>query len=295
MELRQLQYFFVVAQELSFTRAAKKLGVSQPPLSYQIANLEAELGCKLFHRTTRSVELSEAGNALLPHVRAVLDRLEQARAHLAQVAQGFEGSVKIGLSGSHFLGPLPHFIAKFRAARPKVDIALHEMMPADHLQALREGAVDISLSRGFSREPALDARLLWADEVIAVLPVAHRLAGRKRIRLKELREEALVMLRADSSLYARRIFDALVAEGFIPRVVQYVIEIPAMVNLVAAGLGVALVPASLARVRKGDVVLCQLSDARLSGDVYALTRAGEAQPAVVEFLRALVLWAQHHA
>ena len=200
MELRQLRYFSTLAEELNFTRAAKKLHVSQPPLSLQIANLEQELGAQLFHRTSRSVELSEAGKAFWPHVRAILERVDEARHHVQRVAEGLEGRVKIGLAGSHFLGPLPHFISEFRSLRPQVDIVLHEMMPADHLQALRDGAVDISLTRSPLDDEALTAQRLWADPVIAALPVGHFLAGRKKLRLKELRGEPFVLLRPDLSL-----------------------------------------------------------------------------------------------
>ena len=292
MEIRQLRYFTVLAQELSFTRAAHKLHVSQPPLSFQIASLEEELGTRLFDRTSRSVQLSAAGAAFLPHARAVLDRLEQARTQVRQVAQGFEGSVHMGLAGSHFLGPLPHFIAAFRQSRPKVDLVLHEMMPTDHLQALHDGAVDISLMRSPSEHPGLLAQLLWRDPVVAALPLGHRLAGRKRIELADLQEDAFVMLRPGSSVYAQKVFDACVAAGFVPRVVQQVIEAPAMVNLVAAGLGVALVPASMARMHKDGVALCPLSGSKLHGDVHALRRVGAAQPAVLECLQDLIGWAQ---
>lgn len=294
MEMRQLRYFTVLAQELSFTRAAHKLHVSQPPLSFQIASLEEELGARLFDRTSRSVRLSAAGAVFLPHARAVLERLEQARTQVRQVAQGFEGSVHIGLAGSHFLGPLPHFIAAFRQSRPKVDVVLHEMMPADHLQALHDGAVDFSLLRSPSEHPGLQAQLLWRDPVVAALPLGHRLAGRKRITLADLQTEALVMLRPGSSVYAQKVFDACVAAGFVPHVVQQVIEAPAMVNLVAAGLGVALVPASLARMHKEAVALCALADGALNGDVHALSRVGVAQPAAQECLQALISWAQNH-
>ena len=294
MEMRQLRYFTVLAQELSFTRAAQKLHVSQPPLSFQIASLEEELGTRLFDRTSRSVQLNAAGRAFLPHAQAVLERLERARTHVRQVAQGFEGSVHIGLAGSHFLGPLPHFIAGFRQSRPKVDVVLHEMMPADHLQALHDGAVDISLLRSPSEHPGLHAQLLWRDPLVVALPPGHRLATRKRIGLADLRAEALVMLRPGSSAYAQKVFDACVSSGFVPRVVQQVIEVPAMVNLVAAGLGVALVPASLAGMYNDAVTLCRLSGSTLNGDVYALRRVEAMQPTAAECLQALLDWAKSH-
>ena len=295
MELRQLRYFTVLASELNFTRAAAKLHVSQPPLSFQIGNLETELGARLFHRTSRSVELSEAGKAFLPHARAVLARLEEASSHVRSVASGLEGRVHLGLSGSHFLGPLPAFIRMFGEARPGVEVVLHELRPIDSLQALREGRVDISVSRSVSTDDQLSSHLLWRDPVVAALPRSHRLAARKTLRLAELKGDDFVFLRLDSSAFAQRLFDACVESGFTPRIVQQVVEVPAVVNLVAAGLGVALVPVSMARLRADAVAICKLGAGTPSGDVHALMRAAEQQPAVREFAQALLAWAASYA
>ncbi len=291
MELKQLRYFATLAHELSFTRAAQKLHVSQPPLSFQIANLESELGARLFNRTSRSVELSEAGQALLPHALAVLERIDEARHDVRRVASGLEGRVKVGLAGSHFLGPFPHFIKQYRAHRPGVEVILEEMKPADQLQALRDGRIDLRISRTPVADGQLDSHLLWREPVVAALPRQHRLAGRKRIRLVDLRQEDFVFLRLDSSAFAQRLFDACVQAGYTPRMVQQVVEIPAAINLVAAGLGVALVPASLAGVRRDAVALCGLGSAMPAADVHALVRVGTPPPALAEFTDALLAWA----
>jgi DNA-binding transcriptional LysR family regulator len=298
MELRQLRYFTVLASELSFTRAAHKLNMSQPPLSYQIANLEAELGARLFNRTSRSVELSSAGQALLPHALAVLQRIKAAREQVARVAQGVEGRVTIGLAGSHFLGPFPQFIKQFRENRPGIEVVLQEMRPTDHVQALRAGQLDISLTRGQSADEQLVSVLLWRDPVVLAVPLGHRLATRTRVRLLELKGEDFVFLRLDSSVFAQRVFDACVAAGFAPSIVQQVIEIPSVLNLVAAGLGVSLVPASLARMRQDALAICSLSQnlqisagGEVSGDVYLLRRSSGLPPAVHEFADALRDWA----
>ncbi len=291
MDLKQLRYFAALAQELSFTRAARKLHVSQPPLSFQIANLESELGARLFDRTSRSVELSEAGRALLPHALAVLERIAEARQDVRRVASGLEGWVKVGLAGSHFLGPFPHFIRQFRERRPGIEVVLNEMKPADQLQALREGRVDLSISRTPVADGQLASHLLWREPVVAALPRDHRLSRRRRIRLADLRNEVFVFLRLDSSAFAQRLFDACVQSGFTPRIGQQVVEIPAAINLVAAGLGVALVPASLAGVRHDAVALCGLGSAMPAADVYALVRTGTLQPALREFTDSLLAWA----
>lgn len=291
MDLKQLRYFVTLAHELSFTRAARKLHVSQPPLSFQIANLESELDARLFNRTSRSVELSEAGKALLPHALAVLERIDEARHDVRRVASGLEGWVKVGLAGSHFLGPFPQFIKQYRERRPGVEVVLEEMKPADQLQALRDGRVDLSISRTPVADDQLASHLLWREPVVAALPRQHRLAGRKRIQLADLREDDFVFLRLDSSAFAQRLFDACVQVGFTPRIVQQVIEIPAAINLVAAGLGVALVPDSLASVRSDAVALCGLGSDMPAADVHALVRTGTLQPALCQFTDSLLAWA----
>ena len=314
MELRQIRYFTILAEELSFTRAARRLHVSQPPLSFQIASLEAELGARLFDRTSRSVVLSEAGKAFLPHAHAVLARLEEARSHVARVAIGLQGRVQVGLAGSHFLGPFPKYIQQFRLQRPDVGVVLHEMKPSDHLQALRDGRLDMCVSRNpmkeaQARDLQISAALLWRDPVVVALPPGHRLATRSQLKLTDLKDEDVVSLRLDSSPFALRVFQGCLQAGFAPRIAQEVVEMPAVLNLVAAGLGLALVPASMALLR-ADVGICSLDlmplpvkgleveksvshtdGYEINGDVYILWRMDDATPAVTQFRKLLIEWA----
>jgi DNA-binding transcriptional LysR family regulator len=298
MELRQLRYFITLANELSFTKAAKLLHVSQPPLSYQIAQLENELGVRLFERTSRSVSLTEAGKALMPHAKAILDRTEEARSHLKRVAGGLCGRVQIGLAGSHFLGPFPKFISQWRQQRPDVEVLLHEMQPTDHMHALKDGRLDLSLSRQAISDNGMRTSLLWKDPVVAALPLGHRLVGHKTIRLKELENDEFVFLRIGSSQFAAHSHQACVQAGFAPRIIQQVVEIPSALNLVAAGLGVALVPASMARLRSDSVTICQLTHQQakiglsLNGDVYLHWRAAESSEVVMQFRTQLLQWAK---
>lgn len=272
MELRQLRYFAVLAEELNFTRAAERLHISQPPLSMQIAQLENELGATLFRRTSRRVELTEAGTCFLHDVRAILVRLKDAGVRVKAVDQGLAGRVEVGLSGSHFLGPLPELIARYAVTHPDVSVILNEMKPADQIEALREHRIDISFTRACVADEQLDCVPLWRDPVVAVLPAGHPLAGRAHLGLHELSGERFVVLRADTSAFAQHIYDCCAVAGFVPRESQSVSEVPAQLNLVAAGLGVALVPSSTCKRLTGGMTTCELASPAPAADVYAIVR-----------------------
>jgi DNA-binding transcriptional LysR family regulator len=195
------------------------------------------------------------------------------------------------LAGSHFLGPFPKFIQQFKLQRPELEVALHEMKPSDHLLALRDGRLDVCVSRNPLNDGTISAALLWRDAVVVALPPGHRLTGQIQLQLSDLRGEDFVFLRLASSPFASRLFDACVQAGFAPRIVQQVVEVPAALNLVAAGLGVALVPASMAQLRADAVGICPLALPPVNGDVYVLWRSDDAAPAVAAFRTQLLEWA----
>ena len=284
MDLRHLRYFTTLAQERNFTRAAARLNVSQPPLSQQIKALESELGTLLFLRTSRRVDLTAAGQVFLTHASAILERVEQASAQTRAVGSGHAGHLDIGSSSSLLLGPLPQLVAGYRRAFPGVSVALHEMTPAAQLTALRDRRLDISFSRTPVADLHLSAELAWEDPVVAALPRGHRLVARRKLALKDLASEEFVLLRLDSSAFAAYINQCCVDAGFMPRASQYVVETQAMPSLVAAGLGVALVPASLASVHRRGVEYRTLAGAVPRADVHALSRRDDPSATVRGFL-----------
>lgn len=284
MELRHLRYFTALAQELSFTRAAQRLNVSQPPLSQQIRSLEEELGTPLFVRTSRRVELTAAGAVFLEHAAAILERVDQACGQARAVGAGQAGHLEIGLSGSLLLGSLPQIIAAYRRSFPGVVVILHEMTPAAQLAALRDRRIDLSFSRSAVNDALVASELAWRDPVVAALPRHHALAARRRLMLKDLANEEFVMLRLDSSGFARYLHDCCVEAGFMPRASQQVVESQAIPSLVAAGLGVALVPASLQRVHRRGVEYRPLAGEAPRADVYAIRRRDDPSPVVRGFL-----------
>jgi len=284
MELRHLRYFVALAQELSFTRAAERLHVSQPPLSQQIRALEEELGTQLFARTSRRVELTAAGEVFLGHAKAILERVEQASGQARAIGAGTSGHLEIGLSGSLLLGPLPRLIASYRQTFPDVAVVLHEMTPAAQLAALRERRIDLSFSRTAVNDAVFASELAWRDPVVVALPRGHRLARRRDFELAELRDEPFVMLRIDSSGFAQYLHACCVDAGFAPRASQQVVESQAIPSLVAAGLGVALVPASVRRVHRRGVEYQAFARNAPRADVYILRRKDNVSPVVRAFI-----------
>lgn len=271
MELRQLRYFAVLAEELNFTRAAARLHISQPPLSLQIAQLERELNVRLFDRNNRRVALTEAGAAFLNDVRITLGRLADATSRARDVDQGLAGRIEIGLSGSHFMGPVPALIARYTRRHPQVSVLLNEMNPVAQLDALRGHRIDVSISRTKVDDEVLQSTALWPDPVVVALPLDHPLSGRKRLALADLARDAFVVLRQETSGFARALAQACAQAGVALRVAQTVAEVPAQLALVEAGLGVALVPRSTCEHFAQRIAASALSVNLGQGTVYAVT------------------------
>ncbi len=291
MELRHLRYFLALAEELSFTRAAERLHVSQPPFSLQIRQLEEEIGARLFERTSRRVELTPAGQAFLIDARAILDRVNASAIRAAAIESGLAGRIEVGLSGSHFFGRLPRLIAGYSRAYSEVTISLQEMKPAIQLEALRERRIDLSISRTPVNDMTLKSVRLWADPLVAALPSGHRLRRRKRITLGDLRDEPFIMLRLDTSAYAQHIRDCCVQAGFAPHVVYHVSEVTAVASLVAAGMGVALIPRSLSHIYTDVVTFIPLASPEPHSDVYVVQRLNESVNVTNAFVRFITM---HH-
>lgn len=284
MELRHLRYFVTVADESSFTRAAERLHISQPPLSQQIAQLEDELGTRLLVRTSRRVELTLAGTAFLDHARAILERVDRARSEARAMGAGSAGRLDIGLSGSLLLGPLPQLIAEYRRSHPAVDVILHEMTPTMQLEGLLDRKLALSLSRTALDDESVTSEMAWPEAVVAALPHGHALARRRTLTLDDLKGEDFILLRLDSSGFARYLHNCCIKAGFVPRVAQQVVESQAIPSLVAAGLGVGLVPASVQGVLRTGVEYRVVERNALRADVYAIRRRDDASPIAESFM-----------
>jgi DNA-binding transcriptional LysR family regulator len=283
VELRHLRYFLVVAEELSFTAAAARLRISQPPLSQQIQDLETELKTPLFLRTSRKVELTSAGIAFLDHVRSILGQVGQAVEQTRAIGSGKSGKLDIGATGSVLLGPLASIIAAYRRQHPEVLVRLHEMAPLAQFDSLHARKTDISFLRSPTEDPELVTEVAWREQVWVALPTGHPLSRRDRLRLADLRNDDHVFLRLEDSPFAQYLRDCCVEAGFIPRISQQVVEAYSLTSLVAGGLGVALVPESVRHLSRRGVIYRPLCEPAPAADVKMVFRP-DGNPVVARFV-----------
>ena len=286
IELRHLRYFLAIAEDLSFSKAAERLGIAQPPLSQQIQRLEALIGHELFERRPR-VKLTAAGEALLPAARRALAQVEQGVDATHRAARGEVGTVTVGFAASMILSVLPEVVRAFRKDYPAVDLNLRELSSAAQIEALRDSRIDVA----FLREPTVsdgDLRFerIQDEPFIAVLPPEHPLTQRRRIPLASLAGEPFVHFpRPIAPGLYDRILGFCQTAGFQPVVVQEALEWITIVGLVEAGMGVSLVPESFRKLKWGRVAFRPLESPGASLRIMLGWRPDGARPAVQAFLR----------
>jgi DNA-binding transcriptional LysR family regulator len=254
MELRHLRYFTALAEELHFGHAAERLGIAQPALSQQIQRLEQELAVTLLERTRRRVRLTEAGAAFLASARTTLAEANQAIRAAQQAARGETGNLAVGFVTSALYGVFPDVVRVFRQKHKEVHLSLHEMPIVRQLEELRGGRLQVSFLRRPLDEQGLIVKTISKEPWVVALPEAHRLARSRHITLHALSEDQFILFPRElaPSLYDQVISMYLKA-GFSPRIALEA-QMQAIVSLVAAGIGVALVPASLQNLRRKGLV-----------------------------------------
>lgn len=256
IETRLLRQFVAVAETLHFNRAAERLHMAQPPLSQAIRRLEGEIGATLFERTNRSVALTPAGAAFLESARRILDALEEGVAHTRRVAQGMDGHLTLTFINIAPYASLLRALRDFRCTHPAVAFTLQEATTHEQVQALEAGRADIGFMRApGATTPSLRFETLLSEPIHVALPQAHPLAGDAVVALAALKDEPFV---ASPRRLGQGFHDQLIqlcqSAGFVPRVAQEARQLQTVVALVAAGFGVALLPASLAQAAGADVV-----------------------------------------
>jgi DNA-binding transcriptional LysR family regulator len=292
MELRHLRYFIAVAEEGHITRAAERLGMQQPPLSQQIRALERELDVQLLRRKPRGVELTEAGRALLADARAILAHIDHAFAATRRTARGEQGRIAVGFTSSAPFHPfVPRVIRAFRESSPRITLTLEEGGTVELLEDLRHERIDAAFVRTQVADPmGVTINPLLEEAMLAALPSTHALAtggtaDGPPLPLAALAAETFIVYRRRSGpgLYDA-IFAACHAAGFSPLVGQEAPRIVSTLNLVAAGLGIAIVPASLQRMQMDGVVYRRLTGAQPRAPLLLATRRGDTSAVVRRFL-----------
>lgn len=256
MELRHIRYFLAVAEEGNFTRAAVKLGIGQPPLSQQIRDLEAEIGAALFHRVPHGAELTAAGEAFLGEAKASLASAERAKLAAQRANRGETGKLALGFTASSAFNPVVSAtIRRFRAQWPEVRLSLTEMNTLALMEKLNRGELDATFMRpSLDDPPGVRLKRLDDEPMVVALPANHPLAKHERLSLALLSNEPFILF---PRLVGLSLFDDVVLAcrkaGFELTVAQEAPQISSVVNLVAAELGVSIVPASIAQIRLDGV------------------------------------------
>ncbi|MDF2506202.1 MAG: LysR family transcriptional regulator [Microbacterium sp.] len=262
MELKDIEAFVAVAEELHFGRAAERLHISQPPLSNRIRQLEADLRVQLFTRSTRNVSLTEAGQRLLAPARQVLTQLSIARSVADAIVTGEQGRVRLGFAGASSQRSLPLLSRAIRESHPGIELQMQSQAYVfSATEMLRSGELDLAFSRLPSTHPDLDFRVIEVEEIVCALPAGHRLADEEGIRLADLRNEEFVSLPSDQgSILQATMFALCVTAGFNPRVSQVAPDSATVLALVAAGVGVTITLSSVSPVHTVGIVYRPLID-----------------------------------
>jgi DNA-binding transcriptional LysR family regulator len=284
MELRHLRYFIGVAEELHFARAAARLGISQPPLSQQIGQLEAELGVRLFDRTSRSVQLTSAGAAFLPAARATLEQAERAINVAHRAARGELGELNLGFNASApFVPMIARSIFEFRQAFPDVKLNLTEVAGSAQLTALVDHALDACFIRSKCRPEICDdiaVMPILRERLFVALRPEHGLAARDSLHLRDLAGEPMIVYaREHAATFTDELLGLLRGVGVEPRIEHRVREVSTLLGMAAAGVGVAVVAESLCALQSAKLVYRPLTDPESITSIWLIhLRAGASLP-----------------
>jgi DNA-binding transcriptional LysR family regulator len=276
--LWQLRYFIAVAAELHFGRAAARLHISQPPLSRAIRALEEQLGVTLLARSRRRVELTAEGAHFLGEARRIVESVERAAAGVRALAAGQKGRLRIGFVSLADYGVLPGLLKAYKAAQPGVALALREMLSPEQAAALASGELDFGLLLPpVAGSGELEHIVVQRERFLVALPARHRLAqGRGKIGMRSLAGEAFVMVPREIAPGLYDIVSGLAARaGFSLNVTQEAIQMQTVVSLVSSGLGVAIVPGSLANLGRRGVVYREIADPHPRLELWLAWRRGE--------------------
>jgi DNA-binding transcriptional LysR family regulator len=290
MELRHLRYFVAVAEELHFGRAAERLGMAQPPLSQQIKALEQELGVLLLLRTKRRVELTAGGAVFLSEARKTLVQADLATRAAQRAARGEIGRLEVGFVSGAVYGEVPSIFRLMRTRYPDVALVLQDLTTEEQVEAILAHRLDV----GLVRPPVIGAeslimQVVWREPLVVVLPETHRLAGQPKIPLEALAEEPFLQVpRHLAPGFYDQFIRICAHAGFSPNIVQEARTTQTIVSLIAVGMGVSIVPASLQSLQRTGVVYRPLAPPVPTTDLAVIRRPDDNTPALRCFLE--IIW-----
>ncbi|WP_233836235.1 LysR family transcriptional regulator [Paraburkholderia sp. ZP32-5] len=290
MNLRALQCFVILAEELNFSRAAERLHIAQPALSQQIRSLEERLGTQLVDRARRPLMLTEAGHYLCTEARQILGSLDQMALAAQEIGIGRRGWLSIGFTRSSMYSVLPPALKKFHKAYPQVELKLFEMLTEEQTDALRDLRIHIGIGRQPLAAEGCTSVTLLRERVMVVLEAGHPLAARKTVRIADLADTPLILYPKHLNAPFKRSVQSLYRDaGVTPLVAHEAYEIQTAIALVAAGLGVTVVGESVARHGRTDVVFRHLAGPGSShrSTLAATFRTDDASPHLRAFLECL--------
>jgi DNA-binding transcriptional LysR family regulator len=285
VELRSLRYFVVLAEELHFGRAARRLAITQPPLSIAIRNLENELDVQLLVRDRRRVALTEPGRAFLDQARVVLARASDAVETARAASRGEAGRLAIGFMSASIYTVLPLALREFASSHPGVRLELRELTLPQQFAALEKGDIHVGFIRPQPMEAEFSSAILLQEPLVAALPSGHSLSRNRRVRAQSLAREPFVMFQRSPGLVLHDIvLKFCLQQGFSPHVVQEASQTHAVIGLVSAGIGVALVPSSAQEIRLRGVELRPLAERSPQVGTALAWRSDNDSPALRAFI-----------
>jgi DNA-binding transcriptional LysR family regulator len=286
MDLRQMRYFLAVAQERNFGRAASRLHIAQPPLTRQIRAIEEDLGTALFVRTTKGVELTKAGEALLGEVPNLLSLAQRARERAKLAGQGVIGHLDVAIFGSSILNAIPLLLARFHEARPGIGIKLHNMTKVEQIEALRDGRITVGFNRLVPNEVDLGVEVVLRERLMVALHEDHRLAAKSRIAICDLAHEPMILYpNVPLPGLAQQVIGAFQQED-VPLCIEHQVEdVLTCIALVSAGFGLCVTTESAQNLRLPRVVYRPLRAQHLRDiELSCLYRRGDDSPVLAAFL-----------
>jgi DNA-binding transcriptional LysR family regulator len=284
IELRQLRTFVRVAEESSYSKAALRLRVAQPAVTRTIQQLEHELGARLFERSTRAVHLTRIGQFLLERAREILASVESTADSVRRMALGLKGELFVGFNDFTISEIIPPALYRFRAEYPDVLVSLTDAPSAQMAQQVSEGSLDIAFLSGVSPTPDLDSLVVREEKFVVVLPRGHALERRRRVGIRDLKNEPLVLGGADWTVFVEAIEACCASDGFKPRVAQTAVHSNDIVNLVAAGLGASIYVERQWLRHRNDVIVRPLTGGPVKFRSLAVWRRGNASVALANLL-----------